>query len=113
MIFCIEVLEQIAQGNIISGLIMLVVLLLVTILILKWISKYTVSFFGMFFVNGMLTLISFIILVYIIIFITGSRTFSQTAGYFILFIGMLPIIFWWNFNTLEIFQKNRKGGFEK
>ncbi|THE12416.1 hypothetical protein E1I69_11160 [Bacillus timonensis] len=108
VIFYIEVLEQIYQGQIIGGFILLVILLLVTMLILKWISKYTVSFFGMFFVNGMLTLISFILILYIVFFITGRRTFSQTEGLIILFIGMLPIIFWWNFNILEVFRKKER-----
>ncbi len=114
MILYIEALELIYQGSITSGLIMLVLLVLATILILKWISKYPVSFFGMFFVNGMLSLISFIVILYIFFFITGTRSFGDGMGLTMLFVGMLPIVFWWNFNILEVFRnKERKGGFGK
>lgn len=108
MILYIEALEQIYQGSITSGLIMLVVLVLATILILKWISKYPVSFFGMFFVNGMLSLISFIVILYIFFFITGTRSFGDGMGLIMLFVGMLPIVFWWNFNILEVFRKKEQ-----
>ncbi|MEH7381281.1 hypothetical protein V7138_12540 [Bacillus sp. JJ1533] len=108
MMFYIDVLEQIYQGNLTSGFIMLVILLLATIFILKWISKYPTAFFGMFFVNGMLSLISFMVILYIFFFITGTRSFGDGMSLTMLFVGMLPIIFWWNFNILEVFRKKER-----
>ncbi len=107
MIFYIEALESIYVGNITGGLIMLIILFLLNYRILKWMSKYPVSYPGLYFLNGILTLISIIFIIYLLIFITGRRTFDDVVGYFILITGLISAVFWWNFNILEVFRKKK------
>ncbi len=108
MMFYIEALESIYVGKTTSGFIMLIILLLLNYWILNWMSKYPVSYPGMYFLNGLLTLISFIFIIYLLIFITGRRTFGQSVGYFILILGLLSAVFWWNFNVLEVLRRKKR-----
>ncbi|MCC3356971.1 hypothetical protein [Bacillus sp. REN16] len=108
MAFYIAALEGIYVGNITGGLIMLIILLLLNYWILKWMSKYPVSYPGLYFLNGLLTIISFIFIIYLLIFITGRRTFGEGVSYSILTLGLLSAVFWWNFNILEVLR-NKKG----
>ncbi|WP_142255385.1 hypothetical protein [Bacillus sinesaloumensis] len=107
MIFYIDALESIYLGNVVGGGIGLIILLLLNYWILKWMSKYPVSYPGMYFLNGMLTLISFIFIIYLIIFITGRRNFGDGISYSILILGLLSAVFWWNFNILNVFRRKK------
>lgn len=54
-----------------KGLVWLFLLIAAIVLHLKWISLFPVSYGGMYFINGMLTLMSFLILSKICIIVTG------------------------------------------
>lgn len=86
----------------------LIIRLLMFFLILNWMSKFPISYYGMYFINGMLTLISFVLILKSIIGITGVESTSSTPiaiGIFIICI--LPVFFWWNFNIIEYLRSRR------
>ncbi|MGF7046818.1 hypothetical protein J2T13_001320 [Paenibacillus sp. DS2015] len=88
-----------------KGLVWLFLLIAALVLHLKWISLFPVSYAGMYFINGMLTLTSFLILSKICISVLGRTTTSIEEGLIIFCISMLPVLLWWSINVIALVEK--------
>lgn len=73
--------------------------------LLKWISKYHVTYAGIYFINGLLSGMSFIILLETIVYVTGMGVVDTPIALVYIAICILPIVFWWNFNVLEFLRR--------
>lgn len=70
-------------------------------LLLKWMSKYDISPPGTYFINGMLSILSIVLIILLLITVTGKTTFSKTSGtIFMLFCSIIPPLFLFNFDVI-------------
>lgn len=88
-----------------KGFVWLFLLIAALVLHLKWISIFPVSYAAMYFINGMLTLMSFMILSKICISILGRNTTSILEGSIIFCISILPVILWWSIDVIALMKK--------
>ncbi|MFC6551964.1 hypothetical protein ACFQBN_35460 [Cohnella cellulosilytica] len=79
--------------------------LLLFLLNLKWMSRYPVSFAGMFCINGILTALSAAAVIRIIVLIAGTTTFPLVPGILVGVAAIAPVFLWWNVNILGVFRK--------
>lgn len=78
------------------------------VLNIKWISRYPVSFVGMYCINGVLTLLSVALTIKVFVAVAGTTSFSLVSGTFAFVIISAIVLFWWNVNVLELFRRRSK-----
>jgi hypothetical protein len=84
------------------GLSLLVILLLLN---LKWMSRYPVSYGGMWYINGILSIYSAALVIKGITAASGTTSFNLVTGIAIAVAAIAPIFLWWNVNILEVMRR--------
>lgn len=73
---------------------------------IKWMSKYNISFAGMYTINGMLSVITFISLTQLNVLLTGMNRFDGYEAIRLMFVSVVPLIFWWCFDYISFLRRN-------
>lgn len=74
-------------------------------LLLKWMSKYNISYPGSYFIYGLLSVLTIIVMITFLRFI-GVTSLSKTTGtIFTILISFLPPLFFFNFDLISRFRK--------
>ncbi|XID94305.1 hypothetical protein ACF3MZ_07210 [Paenibacillaceae bacterium WGS1546] len=91
-----------------ANAILIAIAFILFVLNLKWISRYPVSFIGMRCINGLLTMLSFVIIIKIAVAIAGTTSFDLVPGLLIGAVAISPVFLWWNVNVLDLFRRRSK-----
>lgn len=75
-------------------------------LLLKWIAKDGKAYAGTYFINAMLMVASFLIILRFIVFITGVEETGGREALMFFSVSMFPLLFWWCFDFFG-FIKNK------
>jgi MFS superfamily sulfate permease-like transporter len=98
------------QGEKTSAAVLFGICIVLMYIVLKWMSKYPISYWGLYCINGMLSLMSIAILLTIFVIITGKTSFHKNVGTIMMIVTVIPsILFWWNFNIIEALRKQSNG----
>ncbi|WP_257349842.1 hypothetical protein [Pseudalkalibacillus decolorationis] len=88
--------------------IVFVVHILMVYLLLKWMSKYNISYPGKYFIYGLLSLMTIVFLLMSLIIITGQTSASKTTGGIIITLSSLAsLFFWFNFDVINKLRREK------
>lgn len=102
-------IEWFADGDKIGGLLSFLAKSGLLYFLLKWISKYRISSAGYFFINGLLSLFTFLAVIAMLVGITGKTSASTITG--LIIVGsctIIPPIFWFKFDVISRIRRRQE-----
>lgn len=80
-------------------------LLVCLFLLLKWISRYSISPIGLYYINGLLSILIFTFMMMITEFLSNSGPIKTPAMLLFFIMAMIPVLWFWNFNIILFLRR--------